>query len=88
MNEKWKIYCINRNDFKENENPFKFLQDGNVLIVDNMLTDGFEWTTVILIEEPPMGEPSYDCNQMMRCTTNLIIVRKEKEEYEKYLNLK
>ena len=80
MKENCKVYRELQNDFKPNENPYKFLQEGNVLIVDGPLTYGFEWTTVIVIERHHQldGAPSYhDCNRMMRCTTNLIVVKKK-----------
>ena len=78
--EKWKMYYCHQNDFKENENPYKFLQEGNVLVVDIDLTSGFEWTTVIVIEKviSYAGADLHECNQMMRCTANLIVVRKRK----------
>ena len=80
-NEKWKMYCSHGNDFKENENPYKFLQEGNVLIVDDIATYGFEWTTVIIIEPRPGMAPGislHGCNLMMRCTTNLIVIRRNR----------
>ena len=49
MKEKWKAYRQDRNDFKE-ENPYKFLQEGNVLIIDDLACFGFEWATVVVFE--------------------------------------
>ena len=76
MKEKWKVYHFGRNDFKEEENPYTFLQEGNVLIIDNMKCQGFEWATVIVFEYRGIESANYHtCNFMMRCTTNLIVVR-------------
>ena len=50
MKENWKVYHGHRNDFKKEENPYKFLQDGNVLIIHDFTSFGFEWTTVIVFE--------------------------------------
>ena len=77
MKEKWKVYHYFQNDFKANENPYKFLQEGNVLIVDGRLTIGIEWTTVIVfgLRLAYEDENLHNCNRMMRCTTNLIVVK-------------
>ena len=79
--EKWKRYDFIHNDFKENENPYKFLQEGNVLCVECEEAYGFEWKTVILFEREikTSSASDHDCNLMMRCTTNLIVLRKEKD---------
>uniref|UniRef100_A0A7M5V782 Chromosomal replication initiator protein DnaA ATPAse domain-containing protein n=1 Tax=Clytia hemisphaerica TaxID=252671 RepID=A0A7M5V782_9CNID len=79
MNEKWKrYYSENTNDFKENENPYKFLQEGNVLIVISGFTYGFEWETVIANELVSGSYATYHkCNFMMRCTSNLIVVEEK-----------
>ena len=78
--EKWKMYGNYQNDFRENENPYKFLQEGNVLIVECHFTNGFQWSTVIVIEKGTgsIGASLNECNWMMRCTTNLIVVRKRR----------
>ncbi|XP_066932884.1 uncharacterized protein [Clytia hemisphaerica] len=76
---KWKMYVTHRNDFTEKENPYKFLQEGNVLIVDEDTCYGFEWTTVILFERKRHSVTYHSCNEMMRCSTNLIII---KEKYK------
>ena len=75
IDEKCKVYHLNRTDFEDWQNPYKFLQEGNVLIVDVIESSGFEWATVIAFEDIRAGGPSlHACNSMMRCTTNLIIV--------------
>ncbi|XP_066925282.1 uncharacterized protein, partial [Clytia hemisphaerica] len=68
MNEKWKRHSLSGNDFKGNENPYKFLlQEGNILIVDHNLTYGFEWQTVIMFEYGVNYTDAtiHDCNLMM-----------------------
>ena len=82
LNENWKGYHRHKNDFKdeeneeEEENPYKFLQDGNVLIIDEDASLGFEWSTVIVFERKTDFSSTYhDCNYILRCTTNLIVVR-------------
>ena len=77
--EKWKRYYYDTNDFKENENPYKFLQERNVLVVDGHLINGFEWTTVVIVKGHTisMHATYHECNHMMRCTTNLIVVSGE-----------
>eukprot|EP00111_Clytia_hemisphaerica_P010854 TCONS_00031760-protein len=78
LNENGKAYHHAKNDFKEGENPFKFLQDGNVLFIDEKTSFGFEWATVIEFEGDILfkSSPTYhDCNYMLRCTTNLIVVK-------------
>ena len=85
LNENWKRYHSQKNDFKdeeneeeeeEEENPYKFLQDGNVLIIDEDASLGFEWSTVIVFERKTDFSSTYhDCNYILRCTTNLIVVR-------------
>ena len=80
IKEKWKAYHENRNDFKEEENPYTFLQEGNILIVDYLECLGFEWSTVIVFEESLMTSDDitwHTCNYMMRCTTNLIVVKEK-----------
>ncbi|XP_066917250.1 uncharacterized protein [Clytia hemisphaerica] len=77
-NENVKAYHNNRNDFDKGENPYVFLLDGNVLIIDKFASLGFEWTTVILAEQDDYNSIAYrDCNYMLRCTTNLIVVKKD-----------
>uniref|UniRef100_A0A7M5WVI5 Uncharacterized protein n=1 Tax=Clytia hemisphaerica TaxID=252671 RepID=A0A7M5WVI5_9CNID len=78
VKEPWKAYHNKRNDFKEEENPYKYLQEGKVLITNEVVSLGFEWTTLIIFEGR-LAPPTYhECNFMMRCTTNLIIVKKNK----------
>uniref|UniRef100_A0A7M5XFF3 Uncharacterized protein n=1 Tax=Clytia hemisphaerica TaxID=252671 RepID=A0A7M5XFF3_9CNID len=77
MNETWKNYNHFQNDFKENENPYTFLHEGNVLIIDNLVTYGFEWSTVIIMETDLNSGfvSNHACNLMMRCTTHLIMCK-------------
>ena len=79
LKEELKTYRRYRNDFKENENPYKFLQERNVLVVDGHLINGFEWTTVVIVKGHTisMHATYHECNHMMRCTTNLIVVSGE-----------
>ena len=77
INENVKAYHVMRNDFEERENPYKFLQEGNVLIIDERLSLGFEWSTVIVVTQVAGYTTTlHDCNYMMRCTTNLIVVKR------------
>ena len=83
IREIWKAYHDKRKDFQEWENPYKFLQDGNVLVIDNSRSLGFDWTTVIVFEQikrdKTMTTATWDdCNYMLRCTTNLVL-KKNKE---------
>ncbi|XP_066925453.1 uncharacterized protein [Clytia hemisphaerica] len=73
MHENWKNYNVFQNDLKENENPYTFLHEGNVLIVDSWVTYGFEWSTVIIMENDLIlsNISRHACNQMMRCTTHI-----------------
>ena len=80
LNEKWKAYHVQQNDFKEEENPYKFLQDGNILIIDDFSSLGFDWSTIIVIEANGINATFHACNYMMRCTTNLIIVKESSNE--------
>ena len=78
MNEKWKV-CKGRyrEKFTEDENPYKFLKEGNILIVDQITCVGFEWPTVIVLFDSIIISCLFTdpCNSMMRCTTNLIVIR-------------
>ncbi|XP_066910457.1 uncharacterized protein [Clytia hemisphaerica] len=78
IKEKSKMYQDGQNDFKKEENPYKFLQEGNVLVVKASDVNGFEWSTVIVMEREQIyqGASIHECNLMMRCTTNLIVIRK------------
>ncbi|XP_066920861.1 uncharacterized protein [Clytia hemisphaerica] len=78
LNETWKGYHEWRYDFKNGGNPYKFLQEGNVLIVSEFTSFGFEWPTVIVVETIRAGGSIalHDCNYALRCTTNLIIVKR------------
>ncbi|XP_066926240.1 uncharacterized protein [Clytia hemisphaerica] len=82
MRENWKSLHPERNDFGDNENPYEFLTQGNILVIAGNLSFGFEWPTIILFQDGndyQFGGPSlHRCNFIMRCTTNLIIVRTEK----------
>ena len=49
LNENGKEYHKKKNDFEEGENPYKFLKEGNILIIDAKISFGFDWSTVILI---------------------------------------
>ena len=68
------MYYGDKNDFREN--PYKFLLEGNVLIIRDTQCLGCDWTNVILFEGDDTSETYHDCNYMMRCTTNLIVVRR------------
>eukprot|EP00111_Clytia_hemisphaerica_P022505 TCONS_00066176-protein len=48
LNENYKTYEKQKNDFKDGENPYTFLQEGNILIIDRETPFGFDWTTVIV----------------------------------------
>ena len=78
LSESWEFYLRSHNSFEEKkkeENPYKFLQEGKLLIADEYSSLGFEWTTVILYQKKNNeGETYHDCNYMLRCTTNLIVV--------------
>ena len=79
INERWRVWKRDESDFTENENPYEFLLDGNILIVDRSTCVGFEWPTVVVLDE---NEFTYEnCNPIMRCTTNLIIVKKREHEF-------
>ena len=81
IKEKWKVYHHFRTDFKEEENPYAFLHEGNIFIVDDLECFGFEWATVIVFEKKGNLSAAYHvCNYMMRCTTNLIVVKEEEDE--------
>ena len=74
MNEPWKRYST-KNDFSETQNPFHYLLEGKILFTDHEQTFGFEWTSVIYFQQ--FVEETieiHECNSVMRCTTNLIIV--------------
>ncbi|XP_066910542.1 uncharacterized protein [Clytia hemisphaerica] len=81
MRENWKSLHPERNDFTDDENPYKFLTQGNILVIAGNLSFGFEWPTIILFQDGndyQFGGPSlHRCNFIMRCTTDLIIVRTE-----------
>ena len=77
IKEKCKVYGEDRNDFKENENPYKFLQEGNVVAIHGLTCLGFEWATVIVFEGKGLTSTYHPCNFMMRCTTNLIVVKEK-----------
>ena len=74
MNENWKAYHPKKNDFEEGENPYKFLQEGNVLLVSDGEPFGFDWSTVIVFQGEDGIATFHDCNYMLRCTTNLFVV--------------
>ena len=77
LNEYWKSDHQHKNDFEEGGNSYKFLQEGNVLIIDEFASLGFEWSTVIVVTQETDDTTTYhDCNYMMRCTTNLIFVKR------------
>ena len=80
LNENGKAFHERKNDFEDGENPYKFLQEGNVLIIDETVSLGFEWSTVIVIEQENNDETYHDCNYMLRCTTNLIVVKEEEND--------
>ena len=72
-NEKWRAWKKNENSFRENkENPYRYLLDGNILIIDRWTCVGFEWSTVVFLLDPVIS--FQDSTPLMRCTTNLIIV--------------
>ena len=73
--EIWKAYHEKKNEFEEGENPYKFLQQGNILIINERASLGFEWSTVIVFEQNTRLATYHDCNFMIRCTTNLVIVK-------------
>ncbi|XP_066921009.1 uncharacterized protein [Clytia hemisphaerica] len=79
ITEPWKAYHPLQNDFQE-DNPYLFLQEGNVLVIGEKACLGFEWPTVIVVEGENQDDPSFhSCNFMLRCTTNLLIVKKSIE---------
>ena len=70
-------FCPNTSWYEEN--PYKFLQEGNVLIIDESLSLGFEWSNVIVFEKIADNAATlHNCNYMMRCTTNLIVVERRR----------
>uniref|UniRef100_A0A7M5X6J9 Uncharacterized protein n=1 Tax=Clytia hemisphaerica TaxID=252671 RepID=A0A7M5X6J9_9CNID len=84
LKESYKEFHGEKNDFKEGENPYKFLQEGNNLIVETHAAFGFDWSTVIFFQEKDLGpifhgmnldSSFHDCYNMLRCTTNLIAVK-------------
>lgn len=76
LNENGMVYHKDKNDFKEGGNPYKFLQGGNVLIIGDCASLGFDWPTVIVFEKDSNSITIHVCNNMLRCTTNLIVVKK------------
>ena len=78
LNENRKTYHRGRNDFEKGGSPYKFLLDGNVLIIGQRTSFGFDWPTVILVERRRGHGAAYHvCNFMLRCTTDLIVVTKK-----------
>ncbi|XP_066912123.1 uncharacterized protein [Clytia hemisphaerica] len=77
LKENWRSYHTLRDDFGKDENPYKFLLDRNVLIIDNNISFGLEWSSVIVFEgDGHKGDTYHYCNYMLRCTTNLVVVKK------------
>ena len=78
LNENWKAYHEYRYDFKNGGNPYKFLQEGNnILVIAEFSSFGFEWPTVIVVKTTRVDSIAlHDCNYMLRCTTNLFIVKR------------
>uniref|UniRef100_A0A7M5TQT9 Uncharacterized protein n=1 Tax=Clytia hemisphaerica TaxID=252671 RepID=A0A7M5TQT9_9CNID len=76
MQLKWKRYGKRKNNFNKGESPYQFLVDGNMLLIDNQLISGFEWSNIILIifKGDTGIIDDHPCNSIMRCTTNLTIV--------------
>ncbi|XP_066921938.1 uncharacterized protein [Clytia hemisphaerica] len=72
-NEKWKFY----EDITENENGYKLLSEGYILFADYSDVVGFEWPTVIFIDDSLIMMESNYQGQLMRCTTNLIVKNKK-----------
>ncbi|XP_066916934.1 uncharacterized protein [Clytia hemisphaerica] len=86
---KWKWYSTDerKNDFSKNkstddsgDNPYTFLlKNEAVLVIDEPLSLGFEWPTVIVFEGMEADVVYHDINYFMRCQTHLIIVEKPKK---------
>eukprot|EP00111_Clytia_hemisphaerica_P022810 TCONS_00067146-protein len=86
---KWKWYSTDerKNDFSKNkstddsgDNPYTFLlKNEAVLVIDEPLSLGFEWPTVIVFESMEANVVYHDINYFMRCQTHLIIVEKPKK---------
>eukprot|EP00111_Clytia_hemisphaerica_P012474 TCONS_00036609-protein len=75
---KWKSYGKRNNDFNEGESPYQYLVDRNILLIDDYnLVFGFEWNNIIIIVKEKSGFIDRQCNFIMRCTTNLMIVEVE-----------
>ena len=82
LNENRKGYCKLKNDFKKGGDPYKFLLDGNVLLINEFASFGFEWATVINTFTRGWTKNAttmHDCNYMLRCTTNLIMINRKEE---------
>ena len=73
MNERWGVWKKHESSFMENENPYQYLLDGNILIVDFWKYVGFEWPIVIIFKDCFHIQ---ECNAIVRCTANLIIVNR------------
>ncbi|XP_066927601.1 uncharacterized protein [Clytia hemisphaerica] len=81
-----KLYYNGKNDFEPNEDPIKWLLDGNILITSASKLHGFDWPCIIIVRQIDglkEGEAIelHESNLIMRCTTSLYIV----EQNEDYL---
>uniref|UniRef100_A0A7M6DQ13 Uncharacterized protein n=2 Tax=Clytia hemisphaerica TaxID=252671 RepID=A0A7M6DQ13_9CNID len=64
-----------RYGIKRDKSPYDCLRDGHILITDNSHIQGFDWPTVICIQQSPQERNAkHKCNYFLRCTTNLIVV--------------
>ena len=82
LNENGKVYKATKNDFEKDENPYRFLLNGNVLFIDTSGSYGFDWSTVIVFEQGINVMASHNCNYMLRCTTNLIVVKRKESDID------
>ena len=81
-----KYYATRRNDFKVEENPVEFLNDGNVLVTDNPCVSGFEFPTVIYHKQlrQLLTIEEHDCNVVMRCKAQLIIINETESKPNRF----
>ena len=83
------VYTSN-SKFNISGNPVKFLKNSSgprILITDRRMITGFEWSTVVVVVGDDVDKQilfqnemeEHSCNSIMRCTTQLILVTKDKE---------
>ena len=73
INEKWTSYDEASSVDKD---PYQLLLDGYILVTERAQVVGFEWPTVIIFGYNGRDLLTHHlCNFMMRCTTNLVVVK-------------